>query len=276
MKTATKAPTKRAAPRTGAKPAAKRTAAIHPRIRERRVAVTKEAGLKRLKLAGAAGGLAATVVGAWALTRSPLLDVDEVRAVGAEQTSLDEIIGAGRLERGRPMTDIDQRAASLRIGELPWVDRARVERRWPGSIVVTVRERAPVAGVAQPDGRWALVDSAAQVLTVIDGPPVGLPRVHDAEDVPPPGARLAEEVAEAVAAAASLPDSLKRVIGGVNLRPGGVELAITGGGVVRLGDAGRQLDEKLRAAATVLNRVGPAEVDVLDVTVPRAPVLTRR
>ena len=268
MTTATKGSAKRAAP--------KRTSPIHPRIRERRVAVTKEAGLKRLKLALGAGALAATAVGAWALTRSPLLDIDEVRAAGAEQTALQEIIETGDLQHGRPMTDVDPVAAAAAIRELPWVEKARVERRWPGSIVVTITERAPVAGVAQPDGRWALVDSDARVLVVIDGPPVGLPHIHDAESVPGPGARLAEDLAEAVAAAAALPESLKRVVGGVNLRPGGVELALSAGGVVRLGDPGRQLTEKLRAAATVLNRVGAPEVDVLDVTVPRAPVLTRR
>ena len=276
MTTATKGTIKRPSTKTRLKAASKRSPSIHPRIRERRVAVTKEAGRKRLKLVAAAGGLVASVVGAWALTRSPLLDVDEVRAAGAEHTHLDEIIEAGDLDYGRPMTDVDSAAAAAAIRDLPWVEEAGVERRWPGSIVVTITERAPVAGVAQPDGRWALVDSEARVLVVIDGPPVGLPHIHDAEQVPPPGAVLAENLAEAVAAAAALPESLKRVVGGVNLRPGGVELAMTGGGVVRLGDAGRQLAEKLRAAATVLNRVGATEVDVLDVTVPRAPVLTRR
>lgn len=240
------------------------------------MAVTKEAGRRRLKAVLAVAGLAAAAVGAWALTRSPLLDVDEVRASGAAQTQLEEVIASGGLDYGTPMTDIDSAGAATAIERLPWVERARVERRWPGSIVVVLTERRPVAGVAQPDGKWALVDGDARVLMVIDGPPVGLPHIHDAEEVPAPGAVLSADLAEAVGAAAALPESLKRYVGGVNLRPEGVELALTGGGVVRLGDAGRQLAEKLRAAATVLNRVGPAEVGVLDVTVPRAPVLARR
>ena len=240
------------------------------------MAVTREAGRRRLKLAAIAAGAIATAVGAWALTRSPLLDVDEVRAAGAEQTSLEQIIQSGGLPYGRPMTDVDPVAAASAIRQLPWVETARGERRWPGSIVVTVTERRPVVGLAQPDGNWALVDATARVLVVIEGPPAGLPHVHDAELVPLPGARLSGDLAEAVSAAAALPESLRRVVGGVNLRPGGVELALTAGGVVRLGDPGRQLTEKLRAAATVLNRIGADGVDVLDVTVPRAPVLTRR
>ena len=262
-------------PRTSEGEPKRATARIHPRIRERRVAVTKEAGLKRLKIAAAAGLVVVLTAGAWGLTRSPLLDVDEVRAVGAVQTPLADIIERGGLDYGTPMGDIDPTASAAAIRKLPWVATARVERRWPGSVVVTVTERGPVAGVSRGDGTWALVDAKSRVLMVIEGPPPGLPHIHDAGDVPGPGALLPDELADAVAAAAALPESLRRVVGGVNLRPGGVELALTAGGVVRLGDPGRQLTEKLRAAATVLNRVGPEGIGVLDVTVPRAPVLAR-
>lgn len=251
------------------------TARIHPRIRDRRVAVTKEAGLKRLKIVAAGGLVVLVSASAWGLTRSPLLDVDEVRAVGAIQTPLADIIERGGLEYGTPMGDIDPGASAAAIRALPWVSTATVERRWPGSVVVTVTERGPVAGVSRGDGSWALVDQESRVLMVIEGPPPGMPHIHDAGKVPGPGAVLRNELAEAVAAAAALPESLRRVVGGVNLRPGGVELALTAGGVVRLGDPGRQLTEKLRAAATVLNRVGPEGIGVLDVTVPRAPVLAR-
>jgi len=248
---------------------------MHPRIRERRVAVTREAGLRRLKAVAAAGALALAAVGAWALTRSPLLDVDEVRASGVERTLLDEIVAAGGLGYGTPMTDVDPAASAAAVARLPWVQTARVERRWPGSVVVSVTERRPVAGISRPDGRWALVDAEARVLVLIDGPPVGLPHIYDAEDVPGPGQQLTPDLAAAAAAAATLPESLKRVVGGVNLRGDTVELALTAGGVIRLGDPGRQLGEKLRAAATVLNRVGVEAIGVLDVTVPRAPVLAR-
>ena len=251
------------------------TTRIHPKIKQRRVAVTKEAGLRRLKVAGAAGAMVLLAAGSWGLTRSPLLDIDEVRATGAAQTALEDIVRAGDLPSGRPMTDVDPAASARSIEELPWVASARVERRWPGSIVVAISERVPVAGIARSDGSWVLVDADSRILTSLAGPPAGLPHVHDAESVPGPGEAATGELAGAVAAAAALPQSLREVVGGVNLRPDGVELALTEGGVVRLGDPSRQLGEKLRAAATVLRRVGVGEVAVLDVTVPRAPVLAR-
>ena len=277
MTTATRGETRLGtkAPRTGTEPK-QTTPRIHPRIRERRVAVTKEAGLKRLKVALAAGLAVALTAAAWGLTRSPLLDVDEVRSVGAVQTSLADIIERGRLAYGTPMVDINPGVSAAAIQTLPWVATAKVERRWPGSVVVTVTERGPVAGVSRGDGSWALVDRKSRVLMVIQGPPPGVPHIHGAGDVPGPGELVPDKLADAVAAAAALPESLRRVVGGVNLRPAGVELALTAGGVVRLGDASRQLTEKLRAAATVLNRVGPEGIGVLDVTVPRAPVLARQ
>lgn len=260
-------------PKTAAKRPASRV--MHPRIRQRRTAVTKEAGLRRLKVAVIVASVTAVLAGAWGTTRGPLLDIDEVRSLGTDQTLLEEIVHAGNLKLGRAMTDVDPAGAAQGIARLPWVHTAKVERRWPGSIVVTITERQPVVGVARPDGSWALADGTGRVLAVIAGPPAGLPHVHDAEAVPGPGQSIGGDLGAAVTAAAALPESLRLVVGGVNLRPEGVELALTAGGVVRLGDPARQLAEKLRAAATVLKRVGAEHIGVLDVTVPRAPVLAR-
>lgn len=44
-----------------------------------------------------------------------------------------------------------------RLLELPWVLDADVRRRWPDTLVVTIRERAPVA-IWQSGGRYQLID----------------------------------------------------------------------------------------------------------------------
>lgn len=248
---------------------------IHPRFRERWVAVKKEEGRKRLRWVATGTAVVAVAAGAWGLTRGPLLDVDEVRTTGAERTLLAEIMATGGLEHGRPMVDLDPGGAARRIEELPWVSKAEVERLWPGSVVVRIAERAPVVGLARRGGGWALADATGRILAFQDGPPAGLPHVHDAKNIPEPGGSLTGPAAGAAQAAASLPGALRNLVGGVNLRGGGVELALNAGGVVRLGNPERELQEKLRAAATVLKRVGPDAVAVLDVTVPRAPVLAR-
>lgn len=232
-------------------------------------------GRRRLRWVLTVLAVVALVAGGWGLTRSPLLDIDEVRATGAAHTLLSDLIEAGRLEPGTPMLDVDPAGAARAIGALPWVEKATVERLWPGSVVVRVAERSPVVGLSRPGGAWALVDSTGRVLEWQDGPPAGLPHVHDAGKIPRPGGQLEGTAAGAARVAAALPGSLRTVVGGVNLRGRFVELALNGGGVVRLGNPDREMAEKLRAAATVLRRVGPANVSVLDVTVPRSPVLAR-
>jgi cell division protein FtsQ len=268
--------TTRARPAPASSPTAAKTPRIHPRFRQRRVAVKKEEGRRRLRWVLWGAGLAGALAGAWALSRGPLLDVDEVRATGAERTLLDDVIEAGGLEHGRAMIDIDPAGSERSIEALPWVAEAVVERRWPGSVVVRVSERAPVVGLSRGGTGWALADRDGRVLAWQDGPPAGLPHVHDARRVPPPGEKLSGPTAGAADVAAQLPGSLRAVVGGVNLRGNSVELALTGGGVVRIGSPARQVPEKLRAAATVLKRVGPQVVAVLDVSVPRAPVLARK
>ncbi len=257
------------------RPAKPARGGIHPRFRQRWVAVKKAEGRRRLRWLGSVAAVLAVVAGGWGLTRSPVLDVDEVRVTGAERTLLATLIEAGKLEPGTAMVDIDPSAAVTALEALPWVETATVERLWPGSVAIGVAERSPVVGLALPDGRWSLADATGRVLEWQDGPPAGLPHVHDAGRIPQPGNQLEGPAAGAARVAAALPGSLRTLVGGVNIRGRFIELALNAGGVVRLGSPDREVSEKLRAAATVLKRVGPENVAVLDVTVPRSPVLAR-
>lgn len=251
-------------------------APIDARIRERRAAVTRSAGRRRLRLLLAALAVLSLPAAAAGATRTALLDVDHIRVSGAEETGALAVRRAADLRRGRPMLDLRPEAGAARIERLPWVGSAEVQRRWPGTVVVLVRERVPASAVARPDGGWALVDLEGRVLAVVAQPPVGLAHVHGLARAVPPGEVVPATARDAVRAGAGLPLPLRRLVGGVNLTPTGLELGLSAGrGVVRLGD-GTDLREKLRAAATVLLKVPSRQVSVLDVRVPRAPVLTRR
>src|SRR5205823_6637034 len=89
---------------------------------------------------------------AWGASRSPLLDVDHVRLTGATHTQLWKIIQTAGPLPGRPMVDVDEAAAAHRIERLPWVADARVRRRWPNTVTIQVRERAPAASVPAAAG----------------------------------------------------------------------------------------------------------------------------
>jgi len=218
-------------------------------------------------------GLAAT---GYLATRTPVLDVDHIRVTGAGGRHAEAAAEAAGLFRGMAMVDIVPTRAARGIERLPWVASAEVSRRWPGTVVLVVHERRPAAAIARPDGHWAVADLTGQVLGIAQQPPAGLPHVHGDDRLTPSGQTVGPETLVAIKVGASLPQELRPEVGGINLTPTGVELGLTHGhGIVRLGD-GADLEDKLRSAATVLRRVPPVQVSVLDVRVARAPVLTRR
>lgn len=83
---------------------------------------------------------------------------------------------APHIERG--FAAIDMRAARESVAALPWVADAAVRRRWPGALVVELREERPVAtwfGTSLMNARGEVfVDGAAGYSGVL--PDVGGPR----------------------------------------------------------------------------------------------------
>ena len=252
------------------------SAPIDPRFRRRRIEVRRRAGRRRLRLLAGASASVALIGAAWGVSRSPLLDVDHVRLTGATHTQLQKIIQTAGSLPGRPMVDLDEAAAAHRIERLPWVENARVRRRWPNTVSIQVRERAPAASVPAAGGGWALVDDRGHVLAPVPSAPAdrtaieGVPPAGAPGTLVPPGALAPLEVARALTPAMRL-----RVGAVVRTPDGELQLRLRADGVVRLGDTG-QLEAKLVAAETVLADVDAGHVAVLDVRVPDTPVLTHR
>jgi cell division protein FtsQ len=243
---------------------------VDPRLQERRIAVKRDAGRRRLRLlvvCGSVVGVAAIGAGA---SRSPLLDVDLVEVTGAHHVPADAVLRTAGLRRGQLMVDVDGGAAARRIERLSWVVHAEVTRHWPGTVSVRVIERRAAAAVPATGG-WATVDASGRVLERSAELPAGLPAVLE---VPPLQTdRAPAPIRDAITVAAAIPPSLLGRVAGVIPRDGGLELALKPKGLVRFG-GGDRAGEKLTALETLLARVsGP--IAVIDVRVPDAPVLTR-
>lgn len=248
---------------------------IDPRIRERRSEVRRSQRRRRLAVLAGAVTVSVVAAGAWGASRSPLLDVDRVEVMGTVRTDAAEVARASGLRRGRPLVDVDTDAAADRAERLPWVLRAAVQREWSGTVSIEVTERDPVAAARAGEG-WALVDAEGRVLAAAPAPPAGLPSVIAASPVGPPGSRLpAGWDAVLEVAKAAPPSLLPRVSAIVEVEGGVVELTLGTGGVVRMGPP-QQLKEKFTAIETVLGQVDTRGLAVLDVRVPRTPVLTRQ
>lgn len=251
---------------------------MDPRFRERRIEVRRFEGRRRLRVLVVITLVTAGAAGAWGATRSPLLDVDHITVQGAYRTPVEEVITAAAVRLGQPLADVDRTGAGSGVEALPWVGAARVERRWPGRVLIVVTERSGAAVVAADGGGFAVVDGTGRVLEVVESPPDGLIPLTAAAPAGGPGSRLAPESMAALTVAAALPPSLLARTAGVGPAtsdPREVELRLKPEGIVRLG-AADDLDRKFDALTAVMAQVDLGNLTVLDVRRPEVPVLTRR
>ena len=254
---------------------------IDPRIRQRRIEVRRDEGRRRLRIVVAAASVVGAVLVGWLATRSPVLDVDRVRVEGAVRTAVTDIRAAGVVRKGDALVDVDEGAVARRIEQLPWVEDVDVRREWPGTVVVQVTERRAAASARARGGGWMLVDDSGRLLARQRLPQEGLPAIEGGTWADTPGGELDRPARDALRVAVAIPADRVAAVPVVAVLPGGtieLRLAAQGkqpGGVVHLGSV-EQLDDKLRAVFTVLDRVDLRGLATLDVRVPSAPVITRQ
>lgn len=248
---------------------------IDPRIRARRVEVIRSEGRRRLRVLIAGVSVLVLVGGGVGVTRSPLLDADHIAIVGAAQTSRADVVAASGLRHHPQMIDIDAARMAGRIRSLPWVRTAQVQRRWPASVRIVLTERRPVAAIAFGSA-WALVDRTGRVLSEVKVLPAGLITISGGPDPGPPGRQLDGELADIADLVADLPAEVTPLVTQVFFIDGAIELRGSGASpIVRLGPV-TDLPQKIRALQAVVTGADMKRVNVIDVRVPSAPVLTRR
>lgn len=142
---------------------------MEPRVAERRKSVSEDRARRRLKWILMVIVLVAAVLGALWMIRSPLLSIRAVEVIGAEQSDPMSTVQALGMGMGTPTIDVDAETIMVAVLEDPWVATASVAVTWPGSIVVEVVERLPVAPVLVGD-EWALVALDGGVISMLGSP----------------------------------------------------------------------------------------------------------
>lgn len=273
-------------------------AAIDPRLRARRVAVAREAGRRRLRILLAALSTVCLAGLAWLAVQSPLLDVDRVSVRGTEHLSPAEVRRAAGVERRDALLLVDRGAVARRVEQLPWAADVSVGRRLPGTLVIDVTERRPVAWVhavpadpaagapagagagagaagATAAGPVVLVDVDGRVLARVPEPPSGLAELQGVGDVPEPG-RSVGRAAAVLRAVGDLPAGLRAEVASARTEGGRSVVRFREGpgappvGEIRLGGLD-DLPAKVAAAVAVVGKLD-GRVAYLDVSVPQAPV----
>ena len=144
----------------------------HPKFRERRAEVEDQTQHSRQRKLIVLAGLIALGLLGWAATQSALLDVDEVRIVGAERTSAAYLRNVAGVELGTPVLGLDANTIEERLALLPEVAAVTVASNWGGLVTVEITERLPVARIESADGT-AVIGGDGLVLEIIERIPLG-------------------------------------------------------------------------------------------------------
>jgi cell division protein FtsQ len=281
---------------------------VDPRIRQRRAAVTRREGRRRLRIVLVLLLVVLALVGVWFLLHSRLFVARVVTVVGSVHTPTAEIVSVAGLSHDPPMIDVNPGATAARLERLPWVSVATVSRRWPDGVRITVVERTPVATVSTsapptsptttpagtsptttPAGTsptttpattttaplpWALVARSGRVLADTTSPPAGLVHLVGPSAPGPPGSDVAG-AGPGLTVVATLPRAFSAQVTEVDVSAGGqVTLKLTTPVTIFLGTTA-QLAQKYEDAASVLAGAKLVTGDVIDVSVPESPTVAQ-
>ncbi len=145
---------------------------IEPRLRERRIAVRRAEGRKRLRWVFVAVIIVVLVVAVLAVLGSSLFTIEDVEVEGAVYTDRVTLDAVVEELRGTPVLRADTDGAEETLESVPWVEAARVTTDFPHGAKIEIRERTPVASYAGPDGAFRVIDSHGRVLDVLDAQPI--------------------------------------------------------------------------------------------------------
>jgi len=141
------------------------------RFRQRRIAIRRAAGRRRLRWFSVAGIAVAVVLVVLLLLTSPILSIREVQVEGnvyADPNVLGEVISD---LKGEPILTADLHGAELRLEAIPWVREVSLSSHLPSRVLIQIVEREPIGFYRAVDGFNRVIDRDGRVLDVIEGDP---------------------------------------------------------------------------------------------------------
>ncbi|MDR2183209.1 MAG: FtsQ-type POTRA domain-containing protein [Clostridiales bacterium] len=96
---------------------------------------------------------------------SPLFEIRQIEVVGNSTIATEDILGRAQLETGQNMLAFSANVVRAQINQLPFVSQVDVVREFPDRVIITVRERVPVANIrVAHSATYLLIDDGGMVL----------------------------------------------------------------------------------------------------------------
>ncbi len=208
--------------------------------------------------------LAALVGGAaWLVGWSPVLAVRQVRVEGLTGADARAAEALAREQVGRPLVRVDTEALARSIGARRAVAEARVDRSWPGTLVVVGVQRTPALVLRNPQGQLEVVDAEGVRFGVVAARPAGVPFVTAGVS----GAATEDALKAALGLVRALPEGLSRKVQDVRISSADLVTFTTDGTTVVWGGAGEE-SRKVELVQALLR----GRPKVIDVSAPDTPV----
>jgi cell division protein FtsQ len=220
--------------------------------------------------------VACAAVLAWALhrhvTTSPRFGVARFEVTGNDHLPVDAVVAQSGIPLGGNVFAVDLEAARARLLANPWIERATLARRLPGTIVVQVTERRAAALIAMGD-RLLVTPDGEPFKRLEPGDPVDLPLVTglgvDAFAADRQGAtRTLRRAMDLAAEYAHAPLAKRSPLEEVHVDADGAFQLVVGHGAMQLALGGppfrRKLDEAARVVAELDKRGARAGAIMLD------------
>ncbi len=250
------------------------TRGIEPRIRQRRIGVTRSKHRRRLWWLGLGALVIAVVVGVLAVLGSSMFAVEQVSVSGVVYTDQDALDAVIDDLTGTAVLLVDTADVEAQIEEISWVEDARVTTKFPDSASIEIRERTPVAAMMGADGLARVIDVEGRVLDLVDGQPVALVWISGPETLDvAPGQFASIGYSSAASLVTKLTPDIRNRVESMLVTPDGSDLVLVltsdrGPVEVRFGSPlgeNAQIEKLVRLQRT-LDDVGDKPVTVIDVS----------
>lgn len=203
----------------------------------------------------AAGLILVLLVGVgWLVWFSTILNVRDVRVVGAQGAGAKQVLAAGSVPMGEPLARLDADAIAARVAAIDWVAQVEVRRGWPNEVVLAVETRSPIA---KQVGTGKGVDASGVAFDAPGKLPDGLIGIDATGD----------GLAAAVGVVTTLPADLRGRVESVKASTrDDVSFTLHSGALVRWGST-----EQAEVKAQVLRALLARRARMYDVTAPELP-----
>ena len=119
----------------------------------------------------------------WSLYKTPWFIAKEVKVLGVARLDQADVVEQAKVTLNGPLISVPLASIQSRLTKFPEVDTVTVERGWPHTVLITIRERVPVAYQQTASG-VTLIDKLGRASGLAKKVPDGMVLIEGSANTP--------------------------------------------------------------------------------------------